>query len=70
MVAWIAFGVALVVVVLVLGYSGYQIRWRVARQRANQAHLKATTDGLQAVAADARTIQARIAGLRASFDGG
>lgn len=70
MVAWIAFGVALVVVVLVLGYSGYQVGWRVARLRADLAQLKATTDGLQAVAADARTIQARIARLPASFDGG
>ena len=70
MVAWIAFGVALVVVVLVLGYSGYQVGWRVARLRADLAQLKTTTDGLQAVAADARTIQARIVALRASFDGG
>jgi hypothetical protein len=69
-VAWIAFGVALVVVMLVLGYSGYQVRWRVARLRADLAQLKTTTDGLQAVAADARTIQARIVALRASFDGG
>ena len=70
MVAWIAFGVALIVVVLVLGYSGYQVGWRVARLRADLAQLKATTDGLRAVAADARTIQARIARLPASFDGG
>ena len=56
--------------VLVLGYSGYQVGWRVARLRADLAQLKATTDGLQAVAADARTIQARIARLPASFDGG
>jgi hypothetical protein len=69
-VAWIAFGVALIVVVLVLGYSGYQVGWRVARLRADLAQLKATTDGLRAVAADARTIQARIARLPASFDGG
>jgi hypothetical protein len=69
-VAWIAFGVALVVVVLVVGYSGYQVGWRVARLRADLALLKITTDGLQTVATDARTIQARIAALRASFDGG
>jgi hypothetical protein len=69
-VAWVAFGVALIVVVLVLGYSGYQVGWRVARLRADLAQLKATTDGLRAVAADARTIQARIARLPASFDGG
>jgi Tfp pilus assembly protein PilO len=69
-VAWIAFGVALVVVVLVLGYCGYQVGWRAARLRADLAQLKTTTNGLQAVAADLRTIQARIAGLRTSFDGG
>jgi hypothetical protein len=69
-VAWIAFGVALVVVVLVLGYCGYQVGWRVARLRTDLTRLKTTTDGLQAVAADARIIQARIARLRASFDGG
>jgi predicted exporter len=68
-VAWIAFGVALVVVVLVLGYCGYQVGWRAARLRADLAQLKPTTDGFQAVAADARTIQARIALLRASVDG-
>ena len=70
MVALIAFGVALVVVVLVLGYCGYQVGWRIARLRADLAQLKTTTDGLQAVAADAQIIQVRIARLRASFDGG
>jgi hypothetical protein len=69
-VAWIALGVALVLVVLVLGYCGYQVGRRVARLRADLAQLKPTTEGLQAVGADARTIQARIARLRASFDGG
>jgi len=69
-VAWIAFGVALLAVVLVLGYCGYQVGWRTARLRTDLTQLKTTTDGLQAVAAEARTIKARIARLRASFDGG
>jgi hypothetical protein len=69
-VAWIAFGVALVVVALVLGYCGYQVAWRAARLRADLAQLKPIIDGLQAVAADTRTIQARISRIRASFDGG
>ena len=70
MVGWIGFGVALLVVVLVLGYCGYQVGWRIARLRADLTQLKITTDGLQVVAADARAIHARIARLRAAFDGG
>jgi hypothetical protein len=55
-VAWIAFGVALVVVMLVLGYSGYQVGWRVARLRADLAE----GDRLGEVFTDARRWRERL----------
>ena len=69
MVGWIAVGVALVVVLAVLGYCGYQLRWRVARVQKDLAGLQQVVDGLKQVGADLTAAQQRGTSLQGDLTG-
>jgi hypothetical protein len=69
-IGWIAFGAALVVVLGVLGYCGYELRWRVARLQADLARLDSDATRAQSLGEQLRSAQARIAAVRAAPEDG
>lgn len=68
MVGGIALGVAVLICLAVLGFCGYELRWRSNRLQGDLAKFHEVSSGLQRVAADVRGIQARIAAARGSAE--
>lgn len=58
-VAWI---VAVVVAILVLGFAGYEIWWRTNRLRADAGRLTALAEQLQQIQGDLSAARARLPG--------
>ena len=64
MIGWIALGVALVVVLGVLGFCAYELRWRSARLQKDLAGLQQVIGGLTQVGADLTIAQQRAVRLQ------
>jgi outer membrane murein-binding lipoprotein Lpp len=68
-VLWVpvaAWGAAVVVAAVVLGFCAYEIRWKADRLRADMRKLQATADELTALRGELAAVQERVAatGLR------
>jgi Tfp pilus assembly protein PilN len=61
----LAWGFALLVAIVVLGFCGYELRWKIARAQRDASRLSTVLAEAAALQAQLQQVQARIAGARA-----